>query len=199
MSIFKNANDYRNTYLAYLPMELIALLIPKYGSANFLSLFNNPKQLFKICFKYNYPNYFNILEIDNETKINDRKGIFTKLFNYFKNNKDDKKEIAYQGVYLIYPIELLDEFPGAYKIITKYKYIKNIFYFSYDYMTTIVNRGVYFSFFNLDVNMKLELIKSISNKFNRVYIGYDKQIELIIKEYLIEKNVLRYLNDGDFW
>ena len=53
MSTFKNVDDYRNTYLGYLPSELISLIITKDNLINLLSLFRNPEQLFKSWFNLN--------------------------------------------------------------------------------------------------------------------------------------------------
>jgi len=44
-----------------------------YLTNNFLSLLENPKQLLKIWFNLNYPEYFNILKIDNRDKIFNKK------------------------------------------------------------------------------------------------------------------------------
>lgn len=114
-----------NTYFDHLPIELIVTCIPNRDDSNFLSLFKNPKQLFKIWFNLNYPEYFTILELDSCQKVTFRKGIFSHLFTYFKQNfkreiyiegYDDFKEHTYK---LMYPIILLRDYPELYNLILK--------------------------------------------------------------------------------
>lgn len=158
-----------------IPMELIALCIPGEDPVNFLSLFKNPKQLFKIWFKVNYPEYFNILEYDRCEKITNRKGIFTQLFTLFKKDfKTSSNKPSFvrnnNTNKVLYPIFLLRDYPNLYKEIIKYKdkfnHKKDTFYTTYSHINLLEYSYTNIFTLQLDEEIKLILVKSAKIKPN---------------------------------
>ena len=189
------------TYFDLCPKELVALCIPDKNPDHFLKLFKNPKQLFKIKFKDLYPNYFDILEFDWARKISkhERKGIFTHLFHYFKQNFDENLyttsygNLKHKHFDLIYPVLILRDYHELYIEISKYKNlnIKYLQNFRYKDVYTIILYKSYMDFFRWKVNdeLKVDIIKFIQGKI----MIFDKNIhESYINAY-INTDLYKYL------
>src|SRR5690242_8756561 len=98
-----------------LPEELIALCIPVEKPAAFLSLFKNPKVLFRKWLNMEYPGYMKILKYDQSPDAD--KSVYTKLFTLFKEGYFPKITMNGWDYYfqrkfdIIYPIIVTRECP----------------------------------------------------------------------------------------
>ena len=125
-----------NTLFDLLPEELTALCIPVESPKDFLSLFKNPKVLFKKWLSVNYPGYIHILKYDKSSDSN--KSAYTKLFTLFKDGYFPRIKLNGWDYYfqrkfdIIYPILVIREYPELYhqileKNILEIKSYKDMF------------------------------------------------------------------------